>query len=258
MDAADTRIVELVTPRGRAVRVLARTHPRARHMRLTFDVDGPRVSAPRGTPSTAIHGFLRRNADWLDERLRERERQGVRTVPPVPGVPDTLAWRGDWHLVRWEQQVFPRIRIEPGVVTIGMDLEHADADRIALRAMHHFIAAQMKREVQRIVRDFEPALGRSVTGVRLMPLRTMWGSLSVEGRMTLDLALMLAPPFALEYVVAHEMCHLCVRNHGPRFWQRVEALYPRTDEARDWLARSGHAIKAELVRWTAPSGAARR
>jgi predicted metal-dependent hydrolase len=258
MDAAETRIVELTTPRGRNVRVLARTHPRARHMRLTFDVEGPRISAPYGTPPAAIIGFLRRNAQWIDERLRERERQGVRTARPVPGVPDTLAWRGDWHLVRWEQQVFPRVRLEAGQVVIGMDLAHADADRIVFRAMRHFIATQMKREVDRIVREFEPALGRSVSSIRLMPLKTMWGSLTADGRMTLDLALMLAPPFALDYVVAHEMCHLLVRNHGPRFWQRVEALYPRTDEARDWLAQSGHAAKAELARWTTPAGPDRR
>jgi predicted metal-dependent hydrolase len=258
MDAADTRIVELTTPRGRNVRVLARTHPRARHMRLTFDVDGPRVSAPQGTPSAMIQGFLRQNAHWIDDRLRERERQGVRTATPVPGVPDTLAWRGEWHLVRWQQQVFPSVRAEPGSITIGMDLDHADSDRIALRAMHHFVAAQMKREVQRIAQDFEMQLGRGVSGIRLMPLRTMWGSLSVDGRMTLDLSLMLAPACALEYVVAHEMCHLFVRNHGRRFWERVEALYPRADEARDWLTSSGHAAKAELVRWTALGTSSRR
>ena len=80
-------------------------------------------------------------------------------------------------------------------------------------------------------------------------MRTLWGSLSADGRMNLDLALMLAPPEALEYVVVHEMAHLWVRNHGPRFWARVAAVDPDFETQRDWLNRYGHAVKHELSRW---------
>lgn len=249
MRTVTPRIVELTTPRGRNIRVVARTHPRARHMRLTLDADGPRISAPSGTPSAAIYSFLNENAGWLEDRLRLLERQGVRTARPRPGVPDTLTWRGGVHLVRWEENVFPKVRIAEDAVTIAMDLAHPDADRIACRAVRNFIGAEMKREVNRIVRQFEPLVGRPLNGLRIVPLRTLWGSLSWGGRMTLDLSLMLAPPVALEYVVAHELCHLHVRDHSKRFWDRVEALYPNTDEARDWLTHFGHTAKAELTRW---------
>ena len=67
--------------------------------------------------------------------------------------------------------------------------------------------------------------------------------------MTLDLSLMLAPPAALEYVVAHEMAHLWIRNHGKRFWQRVEAIYPEYPLQCRYLSKHGHAVKAELARW---------
>jgi len=111
------------------------------------------------------------------------------------------------------------------------------------------VVAQMKREVAELVGTFEPMIGKTVVATRLLPLKSLWGSLSLHARMTLDLALMLAPPQALEYVVAHEMSHLWIRNHGRRFWQRVEAVYPDCHETRDWLSRHGHAVKAELARW---------
>jgi predicted metal-dependent hydrolase len=252
MQVKPTRIVELTTPRGRNLKVLARTHPRARYMRLTFDVDGPRLSTPRGTPTAQINDFLRANAAWLDARLREYERQGVRTTRPVPGVPDTLMWRGRLHLVRWEACSFPSVRAETGVVTIALDLEHPEVEQIARRAIGHFIATQTQREVLRIVEKLTPQVGRPLHAVRIKPLRTLWGSLSVGSTMTLDLALALAPPFALEYVVAHELTHLRVRDHSPRFWSRCAELYPRTDEARDWLSDYGHTVKAELSRWLGP------
>jgi predicted metal-dependent hydrolase len=64
----------------------------------------------------------------------------------------------------------------------------------------------------------------------------------------LDLALALAPPAALRYVVVHELCHLRIRSHSPRFWALVEKLYPEWREQRDWLRIHGQALKAELAR----------
>jgi hypothetical protein len=250
MDARDEdSFIDLETSRGRRIKVLATVHPRARRMSLTMGVRGPRLSAPRGTHPSAVKAFLRENADWLELKLREMERQGVRLAPPVPGVPDTFTWRGDLVLVRWDHGVFPRVRIEDGQASIALDLDHSDADAIARRAMRGFIVAQMKREVARLTKLYEPLVGRNVVATRLLPLDSLWGSLSVQGRMTLDLSLMLAPPAALEYVVVHEMSHLWIRNHGRRFWERVEAVFPQYQEMRVWLSRNGHAVKAELARW---------
>lgn len=241
--------VELHTPGGRKIQVLAREHPRARRLSLTVGVGGPRVSSPRGTHPSAIKAFLRENAAWLERKLRELERRGQRLAPPVPGQRDSLLWRGERLPVRWEYGVFPRVRIDDGVAWIAIDLEHPDVRAIEQRVVRSFVVAQMKREVALITRRFEPHVGKPIVATRLLPLKSLWGSLSVKGRMTLDLALMLAPPEALEYVVAHEMSHLLVRNHGRRFWERVEAIYPDYLETRSWLSKHGHAVKAELARW---------
>ncbi|MCB1575588.1 MAG: M48 family metallopeptidase, partial [Xanthomonadales bacterium] len=84
--------------------------------------------------------------------------------------------------------------------------------------------------------------------VRIRPLKSLWGSLDTRDRVTLDLALALAPPAALKYVVVHELCHLRIRNHSRRFWSLVETIQPHWQEQRDWLRVNGQALKAELGR----------
>ena len=253
MDRHDNNWLELETPGGRRIKVLTRTHPRAQRLSLTVGISGPRVSAPHGTRPSEMKAFLRENVAWLERKLKELAKQGVRMSPPTPGVKDTLLWRGSAIPVRWEHSIYPRVRNDLETVfaalTVGLDLDHPEAKTIAQRAMRSFVVAQMKREVARLVRLYEPMVGKSVVATRLLPLKTLWGSLSVNGRMTLDLSLMLAPPSALEYVVAHEMSHLWIRNHGRRFWQRVEAIFPDYMQHRAWLSRHGHAVKAELGRW---------
>ena len=241
--------LKLQTPAGRTVKVLTHTHPRARRMSLSVGLQGPKLSTPRGTHPAQVKAFLKENADWLERQLRTLEKQGRKLAPPIPGVRDSILWRGSPVPVRWDYGVFPSVRVDEHAMTIALDLEHPEVRLIAQRVMRSFVVSQMKREVARLTKTFEPMLGRGIAGTRLLPLRSLWGSLSINGRMTLDLALMLAPTPALEYVVAHEMSHLWIRNHGRRFWQRVEAIYPEYHETRAWLSKQGYGVKAELARW---------
>jgi predicted metal-dependent hydrolase len=51
--------------------------------------------------------------------------------------------------------------------------------------------------------------------------------------------LILAPPFVLEYLAAHEAAHLVEMNHSARFWRLVERICPDFRRAKAWLAAQG-------------------
>ena len=54
--------------------------------------------------------------------------------------------------------------------------------------------------------------------------RTRWASCSASGRMSFNWRLLLAPESVLDYVVWHEVCHLQILDHSPRFWALRGAL----------------------------------
>jgi hypothetical protein len=60
--------------------------------------------------------------------------------------------------------------------------------------------------------------------------------------MSFNWRLLLAPEPVLEYVVWHEVCHLQVLDHSPRFWALLERYRPGYREDRDWLRRNGAAL----------------
>lgn len=64
---------------------------------------------------------------------------------------------------------------------------------------------------------------------------TRWGSCTpVEGTIRLSHRLQGMPEYVIEYVLLHELAHLLVADHGPRFWALL-ARYPRTERARGYL-----------------------
>ncbi len=84
----------------------------------------------------------------------------------------------------------------------------------------------------------------ALAGVRYRDLsiraqRTRWASCSSNGHMSFNWRLLLAPESVLDYVVWHEVCHLEILDHSPRFWALVARRWPGYREDREWLRRHG-------------------
>jgi hypothetical protein len=64
---------------------------------------------------------------------------------------------------------------------------------------------------------------------------TRWGSCTpAEGSIRLSHRLQGMPEYVVDYVLVHELAHLLVPGHGPRFWELLTS-YPRTERARGYL-----------------------
>ena len=60
--------------------------------------------------------------------------------------------------------------------------------------------------------------------IRLQHAR--WGSCSANGDIRLNAKLLYFPRNVVRYVMIHELCHLKVFNHSPKFWKLVERFEP--------------------------------
>lgn len=62
-----------------------------------------------------------------------------------------------------------------------------------------------------------------------------WGSCTPsDGTIRISTRLQGMPTWVIDYVILHELAHLLVAGHGPRFWAQL-ASYPRTERARGFL-----------------------
>lgn len=71
--------------------------------------------------------------------------------------------------------------------------------------------------------------------LKLMRMRTQWGSCSPEGLVYLNPALIKAPRHCIEYVITHELCHLVEHNHSKRFFDLLFKQMPAWENAKHEL-----------------------
>ena len=99
-----------------------------------------------------------------------------------------------------------------------------------------------------VMQDYLSGLPKAPSALRVKPLHSLWGSLNAADAVTLDAALLFAPPEVADYVLVHELCHLLQRNHSPKFWREVESRFPHWRDQRDYLKEHGTGLKAEARR----------
>jgi len=98
---------------------------------------------------------------------------------------------------------------------------------------------EAKRDLAAAVKRHTDALGIPARSITVRDTRSRWGSCSAQGSLNFSWRLVLAPPFVLDYLAAHEVAHLKEMNHSPQFWRVAHALCPRLEEAERWLKRNG-------------------
>ncbi|HET6631473.1 MAG TPA: SprT family zinc-dependent metalloprotease [Rhodanobacteraceae bacterium] len=240
--------LELPTRGGGTIKVLKAMHPRARRLRLTVTPGGARLSYPSGTHPAQVAAFLRQHADWLVTKYAQMHVGGRPPAPLKPGVTTLLPLRGVATRLTWTQAEFPHASLRDGELCLALPRPFSRALPLARNLLADFLETQMRRDIARWLGGYVEQLGVAPCAVRIRPLKSLWGSLDGRDRVTLDLGLALAPRAALRYVLVHELCHLRVRDHSPRFWARVERLLPDYQAQRDWLRVHGAAVKAEMER----------
>lgn len=227
---------------------ILRRSPRSRGLRVVIHPDrGVVVTVPtsrrRGwaDPERHVRPFLAEREAWLrrhmDRHARERAELAARG-----GLRDgsLLRFRGELHRLRITAVADGRRRsfVERigGLTEDELVVRVARGDRrsVAL-VLERWLRDQAAHEIDRAIARHGTSLGVTPTNVSIRDQRTRWGSASRHGRLAFSWRLVLAPDDALDTVVIHELAHLRVFGHGPRFWSLVASRRPDHARWRKWL-----------------------
>ena len=205
-----------------------RRSARARRVRVSVDaVRGVEVVLPRGAAERAATSAIRELRPWIERRLHELEAARA-TVAARAG---TVPYLGETLSVV-EQPGRRRVH-RRGATLLVPDGE------ARLEALERWYRRAAREEVTDRLDAACAATGLRYSALTIRGQRTRWASCSRTGAMSFNWRLLLAPAAVLDYVVWHEVCHLDVMDHSPRFWRLVASRSPGYREHVRWLRRHG-------------------
>ena len=236
-----------------------RRSPRARRLRVVIHPErGVVVTLPPTTrrgwarADGRVVDFLAEREAWLRRhlgrqaaarnRLLDRPSLDAGRVVPYLGLPH-------------------RVRVVPApagsrrsrVSRVGADdgdelvVERVSRDhRPTALILDGWFRERARAELDRAIACHGPALGVTPARITVRDTTSRWGSCSRKGNLSFSWRLVLAPPRALETVAVHELCHLRVFGHGPRFLALLGGRIPDHADHRRWLRRHSAELHAAL------------
>jgi predicted metal-dependent hydrolase len=207
-----------------------RRSSRARRVRVSVESDGAvQVTLPPRAPARAADEAVRELRPWIERRRRAL----ARAAAEVARTPGTVPYLGA-ELVLVPQRGRTRVHRRNDALLVPEQRREAALERWYRRAARAEIAPRLDAAVARA--------GTGYTQLTIRGQRTRWASCSSGGAMSFNWRLLLAPEAILEYVIEHEVCHLEVMDHSPRFWALLESRVPGWRERARWLSRYGSTL----------------
>jgi predicted metal-dependent hydrolase len=219
-----------------------RRSDRARRARINVSAEGVEVVVPRRMALRHVKPFVEEKRPWIERTLRRiREAEEAAAVRLVDG--GTVPYLGSLLTLR--------VRVEPGRVrshvAVRGEALHVAVGSPGVEAVRSALEGWYRRRARlEVAPRLDAACARAgtrYTRLSIRAQRTRWASCSSQGAMSFNWRLLLAPPEILDYVVEHEVAHLEVLDHSPRFWRLLGSRSPAYREHERWLRRNGPALR---------------
>lgn len=193
------------------------------------------VSAPQGTSLSDVEARLVKRGAWILRQQREFEDY-------LPVLPPRRYVSGESHLYLGRRYRLKVIAAEAGdalgvkltggrfVVTVR---DAAGPERVKALLNEWYRRRALALFAERLALCHAKAgwLDLPYPGLRIRAMEKRWGSCTPQGVLLLNLKLIQAPKYCIDYVITHELAHLKEHHHGPGYYALLDRLMP------DWRER---------------------
>ncbi len=219
---------------GREVVVTLKRHATARRMVLRLNRDGHSfvLTIPKRQSQSASLRFIEASKTWMQNTLAQR---GLKQNDQPT---DKIMLRGMEMTILRTGKARGLVQVDALAQTISVSGTEAHWQR----RLVDWLKQQAETDLRRASSDYATKMQCQFSKLTVRDQKSRWGSCTADGSLSYSWRLILAPPFVLDYVAAHEVAHLKEMNHGPGFWRLVLTHCAQTRAAKQWLKSNGHKL----------------
>jgi len=242
---------DLATPEYRLIR------SKRRSLSISVSRGEVVVRAPMRAPLYWINDVVKEKASWINQQIGIEKKQLEEIYRIIDGaiiniIGSQLAIElSPVKTMRANQK--PIVRETEKTLTIEYSTAHKanssanSAEYWSTQAFFDWVKLKANNYMSAHTLQFAKQVGLNHLLEKIIYRRTRskWGHCTSKGEIQYNPLIMLAPKWVVDYIIAHEVCHLQHRNHSKRYWQLVEKTYPEYKRAEKWLAEYGHRLAIE-------------
>ena len=204
---------------------------------------GVEVTAPAGMSDQAVEQVLQQKGRWIMEKL-----DAIASIEAPPPRKEFVSGEKFLYVGRqYTLVVSERVERRPLLVmrnstfeaTVPPEMKIWDRQNTIRELFRAWYKQQAEAKLTEQVHTYADRLNLQPTETKIMEMDRRWGSCTPRGAVHLNWRLIMAPIQIIDYLVVHELCHLSIPEHSPKFWNQVGSIIADYEERREWLRVNG-------------------
>lgn len=197
------------------------------------------VRPPRRLSPEQVDATVLRRRVWIYRNLVEwRDLNASRVVREwVSG--ESFLYLGSSYRLELVAGQTESLKLKDGRFLLRRDVVDTSGPAGAHAAFLAFYTERGQQRLAQRVLHFAARLGVHPGAVAVKELGYRWASCLPNGDVHFHWKCLMAPLKVIDYIVAHELCHLRHRDHSAAFWDEVDKVMPDWRERKEWLRLRG-------------------
>ena len=200
------------------------------------------VKAPLRASRARIRDLVEQKAPWIEKKIAWFDTIRQFTAPKDYVDGEIFLYLGrQYRLAVHDGDGSPRVTLQGGYIDVsvpyGADDRHCR--QFVKTALLEWYRASTFQQIGGMVEWFALRLDIPVPPFKVKRMNRRWGSCGYRNSLNFNIALIMAPIGQIEYVVAHELCHIRHKNHSSRFWSHLRELMPDYEIRQEALRNDG-------------------
>ena len=201
-----------------------------------------RIAAPRRTSPAEVRRLVAEKADWIAKKLFEYKASGCHDATKKYVEGEAFLYLGKEYLLHLATGDHgPLVTLDDRRLNVVLPpvISGPHREEMAREAVFEWYRFHAEMVVEEAMGPYCRRLGILPPFYRVKNLSKRWGSCTARNDLNFNAKIAMAPLPQLEYVVAHELCHVKVKDHSPRFWSLMETVAPGYKMAKNALRKDG-------------------
>ncbi|MBL4607510.1 MAG: M48 family metallopeptidase [Pseudomonadales bacterium] len=216
---------------------IIRSHRKTLAIHVRFpDIE---VRAPFSATDKQVHNFILKKSSWIEDKLLIQSNKHDERFEISNNR--LISYMGQAKRIHCQEAAKHTVTLSENSINIhGPNLDHSK--------QRSLFESWLKTQAQDILIPRTHALiqklsiAEKLSSTKLRKTKSKWGHCTSQGVIQYNWLILMAPNHVINYLVAHEVCHLIHLNHSKHFWGLVDEVHPGSIESKAWLKDHGHKL----------------
>ena len=182
-----------------------------------------------------IKELVRKRMPWIRKKLQDKSYTTyVKPKEYVDG--ENFLYLGDTYQLQSFISDLSSVDVTNSYISVSLPKQSKESIK---DLMTHWYVEKATEILTEKTGNYAKIIGVLPHLISVRDFKSKWGSCSIEGKISYNWRIVMAPHRILDYVVIHELCHMLEHNHSKEYWRHVKTYCNDFKECRKWLKLNG-------------------